>query len=70
MLMAMKGYALGMMERRLSLSKYNVALDTESEGSIITAIKLLMDTAIDWKFKGIGQSLWLWLFPWINGKGA
>lgn len=38
--LAMKGYALGMMERRFSPAHYSAALDTDVEGSIATMGKL------------------------------
>jgi len=44
MFLAMKGYALGLSERRFSQSKYSVALGGESEGSIRTLAKVLAST--------------------------
>ena len=44
MLVAMKGYALGLWERRFSTNKYSVALGGESEGSINTLSKMVVDT--------------------------
>ena len=38
--LAMKGYALGMIERRFSPSHYSIALDTDVEGSIMTMGKV------------------------------
>lgn len=60
MLLAMKGYALGLAERRFSQSKYSVALDQESEGSLVTAAKVIMSTFTDkGGFKLTLQSLFL-----------
>lgn len=47
MLLAMRGYALGLMERRYSQSKYSVALGGESEGSMNTLAKVLASTFTD-----------------------
>lgn len=40
MLLAMRGYALGMLERRIGSSKYSIALGDTSEGSLVTVAKL------------------------------
>lgn len=40
MLLAMRGYALGMLERRIGSSKYSIALGNTSEGSLVTVAKL------------------------------
>ena len=47
MLLAMRGYALGLMERRYSQSKYSVALGGESEGSMSTLGKVIASTFTD-----------------------
>lgn len=47
MLLAMRGYALGLMERRFSQSKYSVALGGESEGSLNTVAKVIASTFTD-----------------------
>jgi len=48
-LMAMKGYALGMIERRFGVNKYNTMLRGESEGSLRTAAKVIVAAATDRK---------------------
>lgn len=47
MLLAMRGYALGLIERRFSQSKYSVALGGESEGSMNTLAKVIASTFTD-----------------------
>lgn len=47
MLLAMRGYALGLMERRYSQSKYSVALGGESEGSMNTLAKVIASAFTD-----------------------
>lgn len=42
MALAMRGYALGMFERRFGASKYNVALGEETGGSVSDAIKVFL----------------------------
>ena len=42
MALAMRGYALGMFERRFGSSKYSVALGDETGGSVSDAIKMLL----------------------------
>lgn len=42
MALAMRGYALGMFERRFGSSKYSVALGGETGGSVSDAIKMLL----------------------------
>lgn len=49
MLTVMKGYALGLMERRFRGSKYSMALGGESEGSVTTALKVITSTFTDRK---------------------
>lgn len=39
LVLGMKGWALGMMERRFAGSYYNLSLDTDMEGSIVTTTK-------------------------------
>ena len=41
MLLSMRGYALGMVNRRFSVGRYNVALGKETEGSMITFAKVM-----------------------------
>jgi hypothetical protein len=47
MLLAMKGYALGMAERRFGNHKYNVRLGHDVEGSLWTTGKVIMSTFTD-----------------------
>lgn len=41
--LAMRGYALGLLYRRFSTNHYNVSLGRESEGSMVTATKMLIN---------------------------
>ena len=43
----MKGYALGMAERRFGVNKYNTMLKGESEGSLRTAAKVIYSMFTD-----------------------
>jgi hypothetical protein len=45
--LAMRGYALGMMERRFGANKYNVALGQNTEGSLNTVAKVILSTFTD-----------------------
>lgn len=47
MIASMKGYALGMLERRVGVNKYNTVLQNESEGSLRTLVKVLGSTFTD-----------------------
>lgn len=47
MLLAMRGYALGMMERRFGASKYSAVLGGETEGSTRTLAKVIMNGFTD-----------------------
>lgn len=47
MLLAMRGYALGMIERRFGRSKYNTMLGEEVEGSMNTFAKVVASTFTD-----------------------
>ena len=47
MLMAMRGYALGMIERRFGRSKYNTMIGGEVEGSVNTFAKVVASTFTD-----------------------
>lgn len=47
MALVMRGYALGMMQRRFGTAKYNVALGTDVEGSYNTLNKMLWASATD-----------------------
>ena len=46
-LLAMRGYALGMLQRRIGTANYNVALGHESEGSLTTLSKVLLSAFTD-----------------------
>lgn len=48
-LLAMKGYALGMIERRFSGSKHSLVLGQETEGSLNTLAKVLMSTGFNYR---------------------
>ena len=47
MLLAMRGYALGMLERRFGANKYNAILGGETEGSLISLAKIIASTFTD-----------------------
>ena len=47
MLLAMRGYALGMLERRYGASKYNTILGGETEGSMRSLAKVIVSTFTD-----------------------
>lgn len=51
MALAMRGYALGMFERRFGASKYNVALGEETGGSVMDALKVFA-----YAFRGIDNA--------------
>lgn len=60
MMLAMRGYALGFLERRFGGSKYNTALGGEVEGSMITAAKVIASMFTDrGGFKLTTRSLFL-----------
>lgn len=46
-LLAMRGYALGMIQRRFGVNAYSVALGTETEGSMRTLAKVIASTFTD-----------------------
>lgn len=46
-LLAMRGYALGMLQRRIGTSNYSVALGHESEGSLSTLAKVFLSAFTD-----------------------
>jgi len=67
-LLAMKGYALGMAERRYGVNKYNTMLNGESEGSLRTAAKVIVSAFTDkdgWK-----TTIKALLLPVINPRGT
>lgn len=47
MLLAMRGYALGMVQRRFGEQKYSIALGGEAEGTLRTLAKVVAATATD-----------------------
>lgn len=55
MLLVMKGYALGMMQRRFGTAKHSIALDQDVEGSVRTFLKMLSYTFTD--RRGFGLTL-------------
>lgn len=50
MLLVMRGYALGMMQRRFGVAKYNTALKTDVEGSYRTLAKMISYSCTDRHF--------------------
>lgn len=66
MLLAMRGYALGLMERRYSQSKYSVALGGESEGSMNTLAKVIASTFTD--RQGFKTTLMALTMPVLMGE--
>lgn len=51
MLLAMRGYALGLAQRRFGVEKYSTALDGEVEGTLRTAAKVILACRTDeWGF--------------------
>lgn len=66
MLLSMKGYALGLAERRFGTSKHSTALGGETEGSMRTLLKVIMSSVTDrWGFSLTMRAI---LFPF--GKKA
>jgi hypothetical protein len=47
MLLSMKGYALGLMERRFGSNKSSITLGGEAEGSLRTLAKVIASTFTD-----------------------
>lgn len=45
--LAMRGYALGMLERRIGANKYSVALGQDVEGSLNTVAKVILSSVTD-----------------------
>lgn len=66
MLLSMKGYALGLAERRFGTSKHSTALGGEVEGSMRTLLKVIMSSATD--RGGFSLTMRAILFPF--GKKA
>lgn len=64
MLLAMRGYALGMIQRRFSDAKYSVSLGGEVEGTLRTAAKVILACSTDsW---GFGKALMAFTMPFSN----
>ena len=68
MVLSMKGYALGMIERRFGQSKYSVALDEESEGSLNTVAKVIASTFTD--SGGFFKTMQAIFLPVVLGKST
>lgn len=66
MLLSMKGYALGLAERRFGTNKHSTALGGEVEGSMRTLLKVIMSSATD--RGGFSLTMRAILFPF--GKKA
>lgn len=66
MFLSMKGYALGLTERRFGTSKHSTALGGEVEGSMRTLLKVIMSSATD--RGGFSLTMRAILFPF--GKKA
>lgn len=66
MLLSMKGYALGLAERRFGTSKHSTALGGEVEGSMRTLLKVIMSSVTD--RGGFSLTMRAILFPF--GKKA
>lgn len=61
MVLAMRGYALGMIQRRVGVEKYSVALGGEVEGTLRTAAKVIMACSTDsW---GFGKAMMAFTLP-------
>lgn len=67
LVMAMRGYALGMINRRYAGSKYNVPQNKVVEGNYVTAAKVLMSSFWDINnmdnWKAVGEAFLLAAFP-------
>lgn len=61
-LLTMKGYALGMLYRRFSTNQHNIALSRESEGSMVSAAKLLVHGLSN--KSDLAKSLRMLVLPW------
>lgn len=64
MLLSMKGYALGLAERRFGTSKHSTALGGEVEGSMRTLLKVIMSSVTD--RGGFSLTMRAILFPFGN----
>lgn len=67
LVMAMRGYALGMVNRRYAGSRFNIPQDKVVEGSYNTAFKVLMSGFFDIdnmdNWKAVGEAFMLTAFP-------
>ena len=68
MLLAMRGYALGMVQRRFGNAKYSVALGGETEGSMLTLAKVI--ASIGTEQMGLWKAVRAMAFPIFLGKGT
>lgn len=71
MLLVMKGYALGMAQRRFGVAKYSTALDTDIEGSVRTLWKMISYAFTDrGGFRLTTETFFSCLFvKWDENKG-
>jgi len=68
MLLAMRGYALGMIQRRFGIGKYSVVLGGETEGNLLTFAKMIAAIGMDnW---GFGKSIATIVWPWTKNARA
>lgn len=68
MILAMRGYALGLIQRRFGASKYSVVLGGEVEGSMLTFAKLFASVGTNrWNLKDAISTL---VWPWTKGARA
>lgn len=65
--LAMKGYALGLIQRRFSVNKHNISLDTDTEGSIITAHKVVFEGLFNNR-RNFKRALRALIFPFFEGS--
>ena len=68
MLLGMRGYALGLIQRRFGGSKYSIVLGGEVEGSLLTFSKVVASSFTDrW---GFGKTIQLMIWPWSKNARA
>ena len=63
MILAMRGYALGMVVRRFGVNKYSVALGKDVEGNVITVSKVIADTFTNKDAMSVMATAGLLLWP-------